>query len=648
MPGIRIEVAEALQEIIAGNEPSAVPVVVRFDKPAPVAFDIRFDNNEKPILKDEKPFQQTVQKGDRTLTQEVPLEPGENVLTVRLIGPNNVERNSNSVRVQVLRLPSVLELSAQTADDPWARVTSRVRSELPLVHLQLRNNQDVLVDSVPQYEPDPNVQIAATEKPDEWIVSIDNVPLDEGTNDLKLMIWNTDGALQKIVQTSVEWEKPLPPPPRIQIAFGRTDTVDTYHPEFRFTVETEAKLNRVQIRNNGGSYLNLDIPLAVDNKYTFRPKLQFQQASNQVELLVVDEHGSMDQREIQLSVVHRAVRVVIDKLVSSDRTQTAVPEGDGQFLTLEDTPATPRWTLHGRLILPTDKQDQGRLPDVYWVKCWVNGFLQKSVRVSRQNAVDGAIPFTSEFILNRKTFNRIVLELPDAPDHEAILVTDCANPETRQKLHMFLVGLNETNGEQFVSDAKRAFQVTLDQAPAFNEVIPYKPLIDQFDPAEFNSYLLEGMRRVKLQNADEPSLDVILLYYRGIESSTYAGQFALATRINQSNGTPAQHYESQRLARIMERAPGAHLVMLDVMRPDGRPTDQWPSIAHLGVIRAIWFDPDSPDNRTLFGMITQVLPQATRIGRLVEEIRSRFPETSSLDSQIPQELQDLVLGDEGT
>ncbi|WP_166821542.1 WD40 repeat domain-containing protein [Thalassoroseus pseudoceratinae] len=649
MPKIRIEVAEALRAIIAGDQPSAVPVQVRFDKPAPVAFDVQFENAGEPILKNGKALRKTANKDKTTLAQEVPLQAGSNLLTVRLIGPNGVERLSNEVEVRVLRLPSVLELSAETGTNPMATVTSRVRSELPLVHLQLRNNQDVLVDSVPQYEPDPHVKIAATEKPDEWQVSIDSVPLAEGTNQLELMIWNEDGALQNTVQTKVEWERPLPPPPRIQLQFARETTVDTYAPNFEFTVETEAKLDRVQIRNNRGAYLSLDVPLPVDNKYTFKPTLQFNQASNRVELLVVDENGSMDQREVRISVVHQAVRVVIDQLVSADRSETLTPEGDGQFLALESPPETPRWRLHGRLVLPTNADDQGRLQNKFWIKCWVNGFLQKSVPVLRQNAADGAIPFSTDFILNRESFNRIVLELPDAPDHPAILVTDCRNPETRQKLHMFLVGLNEKNGDQFIADAKRAFQVTVDQAPAFNKVIPYKPLIDQFDPSEFNSYLIEGLRRVHMQNGEEPSLDVILLYYRGIERTMHAGQFALTTRINPSNGTSAQHYESQRLARIMERAPGAHLVMLDVMRPDGRPAELWPSVAHLGVIRAIWFNPDSPENQTLFGMIGQVLPQATRIGRLVEELRSRLPipESSLFDSQIPNELQDLVLGDEG-
>ncbi len=648
MPKIRIEVAQALREIIAGEKPSTVPVQVRFDKPAPVAFDVRFRNDGESILQADKPLQQTVKKGDRGFTQEVPLKPGENTLTVLLIGPEGVERLSNSVDVQVLRLPNVLELSAETGTNAFATVAFRVQSELALVHVRLSNNEEVLIDAEPYENPDPSVTIAATDKPDEWNVTIDSIPLEEGTNQLELMIWNTDGALQKPIETSVEWEKPLPPPPRIQLAFGREDTVDTYHPEFKFSVETDAKLKHVQVRHNGGTYLNLGLPLPVEGKYNFRPTLQLSQSTNRVELLVTDENGSSEKREIQLSVVHRAVRVVIDKIVCTDSDETMVPEGDGQYLSLVDPPSKPRWQLHGRLILPNDPEDEGRLQNQYCVKCWVNGFLQRSVIVSPHDAVDGGIPFQTDFILNRQAGNSIVLELPDAPDHPAILITDCQAPETRQKLHMFLVGLNERNGEQFVSDAKRAFQVTLDQAPAFNEVISYDPLIDEFDPMEFNSFLIEGLRTVRRQNGGEPSLDVILLYYRGIESSTHAGQFNLATRL--INGSPVQYYGSRRLAQVMQGAPGAHLVMLDVQRPEGRPTDRWPSIAHLGVIRAIWLNPDPNDSPTLIGMISQVLPQASRIGRLVEELRTKMdiPNASSLDSQIPDELQDLILGDDGT
>src|SRR5204863_3268639 len=128
------------------------------------------------------------------------------------------------------------------------------------------------------------------------------------------------------------------------------------------------------------------------------------------------------------------------------------------------------------------------------------------------------------------------LKLADG-QHNACVVRECTDPVRGRRLHLVVVGVDETDGEALkrkaldAIGARPAASGRLEAPPAFEEVVAYEPLVGGVSRGQVLHRLKGVTRQIHAASPEGPAAalsDVVMVYYQGREAVTPAGDFLLS------------------------------------------------------------------------------------------------------------------------
>nr|MDQ3330373.1 hypothetical protein [Planctomycetota bacterium] len=577
------------------------------------------------------------------VSAEARLVPGINRVEARLVGPQGPVGSGGSVVVTRLRPPFITSLSAPEETEAAAvELTAIVRSASELKP----DNVRMIVNGV---------SVAATgvvtEKGDVdemWEVTIPGVPLARASNAIAVSIANADGVSRKPAEIIVARVSPAPKPVVVEFVNVPSDsTIANRELPIRMVVRASSPLTQVTFSLNG---LNESLPIpepTTAGAYHFERSLTLRAAVNTLRFTVTARDGGVGQAEARVSVIQPPVSIEIDRLVSSDGQELSpVVRDDGTVGVMGSVP-TDLGTLHGRIVWSTASETPAD-GNVY-LHSWVNGFLQSSRRVS----IAGESlehPFQIDVALNRRTGNRVRLELPALAEEEGghrQIVLDCSDPDARQRVHLLAIGVDVPKAErdQFTSSVVESLRGG-QKDDSKEDLVLYPALVGDV-------YAGDLLARLQLfrHRPPEPGAahDVLLIYFRGQEASKQQGHFVLVTSDSTADPTSDESaVTSRRLSDLLEETRGAHLLFLDVAQYDvtAQPPPEWPRDSHLGVLRNVWLDQGPvPAEYSLMTELRQASRSERRLRRIADAIErnSRGRERQMFDPYIPPDLTELVL-----
>jgi WD40 repeat protein len=614
----------------------------------------------------------TIDAAGQTFSIEADLADGENRIEAQLSNAWGARVRSEVVRAYYLRPPRIVEVIVPpVVDSPLVEVAFVVESPADLKPSALRiNDWDLSTDSVRIEREAPDAS--------RWKVVARDVPLREGMNEIRPLARNADGwsVLTKTVQVQVM----LPPPPQAEIEFlspAADRTVESPHIDVRFTVRSQSRLKRVELRSGAETTAVIDVEKQVANAEAtagvkptgFRldatARVELRPRDNVLRVVAINDGGE-SQAERIVTYVRKPVEVVVDRLQPTrDADEALVPEllEGGLLRFVNSSPESSLW-LHGRVRWPdAATQEQNR---VTVVQVWVNGFLQQPVPLKAPRSPDLEWSWRAKIRLNRAGENEISVRLPGVAreaDCRLDFKVNCTKPDERQRLHLLVVGVGEKDRKQLETLALRAVRgkrISGDQisTPAFAKGWIYL----------VSGYVNRGrvtaqLERIHLRVGDpvDAGADVVMVYYRGQESVDDRGQFFLLTSQSQFDPDPRSSAVSGRdLSERFTSVPGAQLFLLDVQRQmqagadpaEGVPTAAaWPNEPQMAALRYAWLSNEAaPADARLLVAFDNALPRATRLGEIETEVsrdsqraREKYGASFQYVPQVPQSLRSLVL-----
>jgi hypothetical protein len=214
---------------------------------------------------------------------------------------------------------------------------------------------------------------------------------------------------------------------------------------------------------------------------------------------------------------------------------------------------------------------------------------------------------------------------------------DCLNPETKQNLHVVLVGidpetLQSVDTESLKKQAAKAFGGNI----GFEKPPTYYALETPIRAARITE-LLEQIKGAAKFKAERGGLDVVVFYYQGAEMLNQRDEIVLRTQ-DQVRDRPA--LTNQELKGLLSDMYGAHLLLLDVTQP-AEITQDWDSGPFLGMLRNIHDQPMPGDAFPLISALEKALPKTRELNELPAELKQTF---KKLDNRVPADLERVIIG----
>ncbi|MEZ6060965.1 MAG: hypothetical protein R3C19_11435 [Planctomycetaceae bacterium] len=284
--------------------------------------------------------------------------------------------------------------------------------------------------------------------PSQHQMRIPDVPLREGPNEISIVAHNRDGR-----SNAADAREVVPPPPkpaviRLPNPVGQVSSAEL---PIAFSVESESPLQRVDVvvRQDRGPELRTSLLANAADRpgsvQTFRHELNLNPGTSVVRI-EVQNRGGLSESSFAVSYVPPPVSVHLTSLEPlNQQSPAALPKLTDGRLVFDQPAGFSRATLHGFVswspgIRPT--------ADTWTVRVWINGFLRSTSAVV--NETKRRTEFQMPVVLNQRS-NRIRIEAAvndlnqPLSDENLALLEDipvrCTNPETRQRLHLVLMGL---------------------------------------------------------------------------------------------------------------------------------------------------------------------------------------------------------------
>jgi len=596
----------------------------------------------------------------------ITLEPGENRCQLRLANDAGAVWTSEPVMIRVRRLPALSELAARVLPDSrLAEVTGFVSAPAELPPQTVR----VAGQDVPFAALAPVADAADGWK--RWKLTASNVPLNAGANQLAVTATNADGTCpQQLLAVAA----PLPvavDPPQVDILHPRRDSAVTAEKlTAAARIRSTVPLQRLELRNQGQTvFVRTDFKDAQKNTAGFyelveTPEIALGRGPNELAWVAVNAGGE-EQQLVHVSLVDPPVRVILDRVVSADQPAVAVAPvllPDAR-LSFPAPLAAGHVRLEGRL--KWSQAADPRLDEPLEVRVWVNGFQQTGTVVAAREAGALERTFQARLVLNRTTGNQVEIQIPgleQAADNRTEFLVDCQKPETKQRLHLLAVGVDDQGTAppaQVLLDslqAKAQGPVSF-TTPAFTQGKVYGPLTGYVSPGQILTQLARIRTSMRLAPVREPANDLVLIYYQGEEARGTQGQVYLLTSTSKNDpNLQRSAISGATLESLLGKAPGAHVLLLDVKRgpqteplatPDSAPA--WSEESHLGFVRSAWSSTAPPPQERLLKLLSEALGQARRLGEVEQTLSNRFVvlqrenQTVNYAAFVPQVMQDLVL-----
>jgi hypothetical protein len=585
-----------------------------------------------------------------TLTADVPLDPGENRIEVRLTNEWHGTPTVQQTLVTYRRPPRIVELENPTiGPKPLIDLVARVESpsDLPLTGAEV-NGRKLPPDSLTVQKV--AVQVAT------WKVVATGVPLERGENAIQVVVRNADGPCLKPATLEDIVFSPEPPAKAV-VGFEdpqRDMTVKTPRYRVRFHVQSVSPLQRVEMLQNGRVVATVngkDVARNAEGGYEVRHALllDLRPGANPLQLTAVND-GGRQTAGVTVTYTPVPVQVVIDKLEWKDKPgQWIFPQEQDEQHSVFPAVAEGRVRLHGHVtwLDANDKQ----LKETIWVRLRVNGFLQLPTALAPHEGSKPERAFHVDLTLNRPRDNQITLAIPQLKAEDASCrqcsVVECGRPVQGQRLRLLIVGIGQLNKKNLSEQALEAFHAKPDPSrpgrftapPAFAEVIIPDILTGYVTAGQVYDVvqqIKEAIETPEPVDATGALNDVVMLYYQGQETINQAGHFLWTSDSRRETDLQWTAISCDALARVFADTPGAQVMLLDVVRqrPVVQAKDtilQWCSSqdSPVGAFRCAWEGSGAvPDDAHLLTAWKGALAHVGKLGDLDRVLTGTFAQVS--------------------
>jgi WD40 repeat protein len=670
-------------EAVIYGEPGAAPPRVRLRARLNLPADRRPYEAAILVNDEERPGRPVIDEGVGTLTAEIPLQPLDNHIRVRLRNAWGASSISEPVSVEFRRPPRVVALETSAVGDrPFLDLTARVESpdDRPPTRAQVvvkgRGTIETVID----------VQEFRREGAS-WVVSARGVPLSTGENTVQVWAWNLDGRSQA-PESRAGLVYTAPPPPKAEVEFLRpgSDTpVKTRRQVVEFRVRspsplTKVRLLRVRSDSDRKTLYSADVAkLARNAQGVFEvhvaPEVILEPQVNRL-LLVAVNAGGERAVERTLSYLPPPVLVEIDQIKPKNREAPAVVPtvvGDNR-LDFAQPLTSGRVTMYGRVIWTDEGSPRQKKPER--VQVWVNGLPQLHVALQTRPGNPREGTFEASIQL-RLTENQVEIKVPklarEAGDQTAFRLL-CTHPENHQRLHLLIVGVGvpKEDASALRDSALKALQGTLIagstdrfKTPAYGEGIIYGPLVaGNVTEGKLMYQVAYRIRRAitPLETATDVPNEVVMIYFQGGELVEQGKSYL---RLGKGRGPRGGgDIPLEKLAAQFTGTRGAHLWLLDVTRSEAASfvpvlqAARWPGDddVPIGLLRFAWVNPidklagEPPVEAPLLNALRVAVPLATTVGEVTSQVSEQARGLNQLypnltfDSRIPEPLADLRIG----
>jgi WD40 repeat protein len=586
----------------------------------------------------QRQVQQRLDAAAPTFKAKAQLKPGSNVVVVRL----HNEWGASAVRevqVRYLRPPAIVKIdapreAAQAVLDSSFRVEVESPADLRPTAARL-NGKEFIGDQL---------QAELDRAAGRWKVTLRNVVLQTGDNKLTLVVANKDGDSRESATVWVRYTKPKPLPPVVK--FPDYPNAEQAYPvkgpdhQLAFVVESKTPLRRVELRWEGDQdqFYRATADDLKRERLAKPHRVHLQPGQPRTFHLVAVNEGGEARAQVTLHWPQPPLYVEVEKLESGKTPgKYFSPVGtDGQGKAVFDKVPEGQVKLHGTISW-NDANDEQFRKDIP-VRVYANGFQQIPATAQPPAPGKRKTTFTAMVLLTQEKNNEIKVELPNLKmadgQRNACVVRECTDRISGRRLHVVMVGIDDTNAAALKEKALRAIGAVpvpeenerWKAPPAFERVEPYGPLVGQeVTPTRVRSELRRVKRKIQTTPRQNILLgEVVLLYYQGRELITEKGKHYLLTAVSSGDDDPERAAIScERIVELFSDVPGAQVVMLDAKREAKTNARQMaPAFddPRLGVFHFFWLGGNVPPTR-LLGLVEQCWGRVNNLRSLAQEVK---------------------------
>lgn len=499
---------------------------------------------------------------------------------------------------------------------------------------------------------------------DRWRVTLHDLVLDrEGENTARILVPNQDGFSSVAAVRS--WTLMTPPKEKPVITILGPGSQTRYpSAQLAFTVRSDSKfivrIDRIHAADyseplagvDGNGVGQVKSEEAEDGLKTFTVTLSLDEGPNHFKILASNDGGTQTE-EFTISRIPEPIRLRISQLANMEPTRK------NEQLSFEQPVPEAAATLEG--IIEWDS-DLPRPPEETQV--WVNGFMQKLVKLEEIPNEKQKKAFSVPLLFSREQGNEVELSVPGVAFEQlsvqsSSFTVDCKEPQTNQVLHLLIIGAlpipPEDYGAVLEERARDALRAKLGPnqrlvSDAFTRIQSTVVIGEDADYAGINSVFANLPYQLSAsQQASKTAENVVLIvYYHGREAYVKeTGGYVLATADTWEK--PTKHL-SRCLTNIvistrLNKLYGAHLLLLDVESLNVTQESRWPDDPHMGIVRTVWNNVPIADTPRLMSAIARSPSNARQLGDVLNGIDQAWVESGPYikDFNVPDVLQKLEL-----
>jgi WD40 repeat protein len=596
-----------LQEKDASPELEVKGEIVPPDEFQPFQIEIQVTNKNQIVKQEGKdqivvpfvanPFAANKENLSLNLAK-IRLGPGENQIQVQL---RSQWETSPPIRktVSYRRPPEIVEFKPpKTGATPFVTVEAKVATpaELELTGVFLAG---VFSNERP-YEPSVARKVATEKDRTTWSIRIPEVPLQQGSNIIRLAVANADGRCLKEGEVTVEFNQATKERAKIYPEVPQEPVGNARFP-LEFRVRSFTKIKRVELHRAEKGQDQTPEVIDVTNQQSVlgfwelnvTHVLQLKPEMNHYRIVAINEGGEAES-PVAINFQEPPVSLVVDEPPKEVKTA--------------------KYPLRGYVAFRNPQEAAEKEAKARSIRVFVNGFLQRPAAIQPRSAQAARANFSVDLLFNQPE-NQVVVECPDLDLEAGLQQTfsvKCASPQKPGTLHLLVVGVDVRDAKQKNDLIKQAFDALQAQegdkvihSPVFNRVIMHP--CDHLDAAQQHKILADfvepgqvrnGLKTIEkfIRDFGSPS-DVVLIYWLGKEAVREGDEWYLPTSRKRRPGEKwSQTAVPLKSLTAQDGMPGARVVLLDLAsRPALEPAPVLDFAgARAAVLQYEWSKSDTP------------------------------------------------------
>jgi WD40 repeat protein len=586
--------------------------------------------SERIVLVNDKPAkdaQVTIQEAANAVHVSLPLKPGEYQVQVKLKNAWDQTASSNIVPVRYLSPPRELRVEPPTdaVKKPLVDLRATLISHQKVTSLQATAWKKGTTAVYPIRTAEPKLLDAAK---DRWEVVLEDVPLSEGTNVVRLTASNAHGPAQRDGEIEVEYKPPIEPP-IIHVQGSTEDKSRKREYDLRFQVVSHARLERVEVVQGTARLRPADDVTKVKPtekglyEYKGTVRVALESGLNPLEIVAVNAGGVAHSPTVTVNFVPLPVRLEIDAIAPRGGKLLALERAANREINVAHAPQ-PQLVITGRVIWDDAHDPMLQIPKLE-IHSYVNGFRQMIGELLPPLPPSKTErPFRVEVLLNREKDNRIDFQIPELPaaDKEGpqLRIAQCAKFRSNQRLHLLILGANPREGNEQRERILAALHARKDgdiwRSQVFERIEVHGPITLERERLVGQFNYIKG--NLQARGIDGTS-DIVMIYFKGSEA-IQGEQHVLTGRQDKQKKRVESALSCSGLVDFFKENRGAQLLFLDVMRDAATSgKDQiveWqddPRVSRVGVFRYSWLAAKAPAKLPDDAQMDRVLQNASRL-----------------------------------